>query len=319
MNSKKHQGIPIHNLANFKDYHLKYNLSLPLRYTEQLNTAEQAHLSVFSRSEHPCRNQLAASRLDFYKISLVTVGTGFFTYGGQEFEIKPNTLLFINPHDVKTWQATSEEQDGYYCLFNEQFFASTVAQVHELKQYPYFIPGAPIAAPVLSLSQGQMDIVLPLFLKLYREFNGYASGRQEVLRLTLQLLMAETRRFMPPQFEQASPANAAFQLTQRFLDLLEKQFPIESKYERLVTKAPGQFADALAVHPNHLNACVKSLTGKTVREHLKNRITSEAQALLKYTDWQVSEIAYTLGFEEPVSFIHFFKKEVGLSPLSYRD
>jgi AraC family transcriptional activator of pobA len=316
MNKKTHQGIPVINLADFHAYHSQYYWSLPEKYTTQLNYANQPHFSAFSRSEYRCKGQLAASRLDFYKVTFVTEGTGLFTYGSHQYEIKPNTLIFINPNEVKTWEATSEAQDGFYCLFNEQFLTQTASQLHEFNQYPYFGKSQP---PVLFLTPAQVAIIQPLFLKLYQEFNELNSGRQEILRLTLQLLLAEARRFTSSAAEVTTPNNAAYHLTQRFLELLEKQFPIENKTDQLLTKAPAQFAEALAVHTNHLNACVKNITGKTVREHIQKRTVNEAIALLKYTDWRVSEIAFTLGFEEIASFTHFFKKETGYPPLIFRD
>jgi AraC family transcriptional regulator, transcriptional activator of pobA len=40
---------------------------------------------------------------------------------------------------------------------------------------------------------------------------------------------------------------------------------------------------------------------------------------LKQTPWNVSEIAYTLGFDEVAHFSNFFKKHTSLSPLKYRN
>jgi len=40
--------------------------------------------------------------------------------------------------------------------------------------------------------------------------------------------------------------------------------------------------------------------------------------LLKYTDWSVSKIAYTLGFEYPTYFNNFFNKITGVAPSSIK-
>jgi AraC family transcriptional activator of pobA len=45
---------------------------------------------------------------------------------------------------------------------------------------------------------------------------------------------------------------------------------------------------------------------------------SEAKALLKHTDWNIADIAYALGFEEPAHFNNFFKKQALASPKSFR-
>ena len=58
--------------------------------------------------------------------------------------------------------------------------------------------------------------------------------------------------------------------------------------------------------------------GKTTTDVISTRIIQEAKILLKQTDWNVSEIAYCLGFEEVAHFSNFFRKQTTLSPLAFR-
>jgi AraC-like DNA-binding protein len=67
-----------------------------------------------------------------------------------------------------------------------------------------------------------------------------------------------------------------------------------------------------------LNRVVKEVTGKTTTDHISERITREAKALLLHTDWSVSQIGYCLGFEYPAYFNNFFKKQTNLTPNSIR-
>ncbi len=48
------------------------------------------------------------------------------------------------------------------------------------------------------------------------------------------------------------------------------------------------------------------------------RILQEAKVLLKYSKWNVSEVAYSLGFNEVTHFNNFFKKHLNLSPTIFR-
>lgn len=52
--------------------------------------------------------------------------------------------------------------------------------------------------------------------------------------------------------------------------------------------------------------------------HIAERIFSEAKALLQHTDWNISEVAYALGFEYPTYFNNFFKKRSGTTPKAIR-
>jgi AraC family transcriptional activator of pobA len=74
----------------------------------------------------------------------------------------------------------------------------------------------------------------------------------------------------------------------------------------------------LTIHVNHLNRALKETTQKTTSEIIAERILQEAKILLKHTDWNISEIAYSLGFEEPTHFNNFFKKNIQLTPRQFR-
>ncbi|CAN5519968.1 hypothetical protein BH11BAC3_BH11BAC3_13580 [soil metagenome] len=78
------------------------------------------------------------------------------------------------------------------------------------------------------------------------------------------------------------------------------------------------YADKLAVHVNHLNKVLKENTGKTTTELISSRVLQEAKILLKQTDWNISEISGSLGFEEVAHFSNFFKKQTNLAPLTFR-
>ncbi|MDJ1467325.1 helix-turn-helix transcriptional regulator [Cytophagaceae bacterium DM2B3-1] len=82
-------------------------------------------------------------------------------------------------------------------------------------------------------------------------------------------------------------------------------------------KTASEFADQLYVHPNYLNALVKNQTGKTLREHIQDRLLYEAKVLLTQTDWDIWTISYVLGFSEQAAFTTFFSKKEGASPLNF--
>jgi AraC-like DNA-binding protein len=83
-------------------------------------------------------------------------------------------------------------------------------------------------------------------------------------------------------------------------------------------RSAKDYADRLAVHVNHLNKVLKENTGKTTTGIISSRVLQEAKILLKQTDWNVSEIAYCLGFEEVAHFSNFFRKQTSFSPMGFR-
>ncbi|HVX48557.1 MAG TPA: helix-turn-helix transcriptional regulator, partial [Chitinophagaceae bacterium] len=111
---------------------------------------------------------------------------------------------------------------------------------------------------------------------------------------------------------------ASARVSSLFIELLERQFPIESPHQTLALRTAKDYADRLAVHVNHLNKVLKETMGKTTTEIIGSRIMQEAKILLKQTNWSISEIAYSLGFEEVAHFSNFFKRHTAYSPVAFR-
>lgn len=144
------------------------------------------------------------------------------------------------------------------------------------------------------------------YVRKYDLIRHYAAG---VMHYALKLHPAETLHPHP---------DAKARLTAVFLELLERQFPIEPPAQRFALRSARDAAQRLAVHVNHLNYCGRATTGKTTTDHLAARLASEAKSLLRHTDWNIAEISYRLGFDEPAHFTYFFKKHTGLAPSAFR-
>jgi AraC family transcriptional activator of pobA len=251
------------------------------------------------------------SRRDFYKITLIR-GRNQYHYADKSIEIDGPTLVFFNPQVPYTWQAVSGDTTGFFCIFREAFFSGRFNA--GLTDLPLFQPGGKPAYP---LDAGQEAYVGALFEKMLDEINSDYILKYDLL----QNYVSELIHYALKQ----RPSNALFQhpdarsrLTAVFVELLERQFPIESPARRLTLRSAGDFAHQLAVHVNHLNRCVRETTGKTTTDHIADRLAGEARALLRHTDWNIAEIGYSLGFDEPAHFNYFFKKHTGLAPSTFR-
>ncbi|MBW8685836.1 helix-turn-helix domain-containing protein [Chitinophaga rhizophila] len=274
----------------------------------------KSNFTIHSRSTNPCREYISASRRDYYKITLMTKGGGIMTLGQRSYVIKAPAIVFINQLEPKTWQPEGE-QDGYYCRFTENLFEMHRHSREELLHHPLFQTGA---NPVLSLTEQQRDYMLQLFGHLLKENKDCNPYRQEAILIYLQLLLLEAKRIGAPEVIPHRSLTTAQLLAERFTDTLEKQFPITSELEQIQLKTAGDFAQVLNVHPNHLNATVKRVTGRTTSEHIRQRMLLEARLLLLHTDWPIAAIAHSLGFEEPANFSHFFKSQTGHTPHTFR-
>jgi AraC family transcriptional activator of pobA len=252
------------------------------------------------------------SRKDFYKINLTT-GKFIFHYADKSLETEENFLLFANPHIPYSCDAVSPKFSGYTCLFTEEFL-KLGDRSESFKQSPLFKIGG---TPVLKIDKEQYEFITSIFKRMLSEQGTDYAFKDELIRNHINLIIHEAVKMQPSE-SYSKQKSAAERITAVFLELLERQFPIESTQRPLKLKTAQDFADGLSLHVNYLNSAVKNVTGKPTTTHISDRIISEAKALLQHTDWSISEIAYALGFEYPTYFNNFFKKKTGEIPKSVR-
>ncbi len=63
----------------------------------------------------------------------------------------------------------------------------------------------------------------------------------------------------------------------------------------------------------------KKVFNNTPNNYISNQKLKRAKELLRITDMPISEIAYGVGFNDPLYFTRIFKKKIGSSPTQYRE
>lgn len=253
------------------------------------------------------------SRKDFYKICLTT-GKSNIHYLDRSFEQEGTILFFGNPHIPYSWETISTTYAGYTCLFSEEFLKLS-ERSESLLQSPFFKIGG---TPILKISEEQRLFLNTLFQKMIEEQESDYPFKDELIRNYISLIIHEALKLQPSDSKHQEK-KASARITSIFLELLERQFPIETYDSPLKLRTAQDYASFLNVHTNYLNRAVKEVTNKSTTTHITERILAESKALLQHTDWNVSEIAYALGFEYPTYFNNFFKKHIGTNPKSLRE
>jgi AraC-like DNA-binding protein len=252
------------------------------------------------------------SRKDFYKIC-ITTGKSRIHYADRSFEAEGTVLFFGNPHVPYSWETLSSTYVGYTCLFSEEFL-NVSERTDILQQSPFFRIGG---TPILTITEQQRAFLNTIFQKMIEEQDSKYVYKDDIIRSYINLVMHEAMKLQPSEnYDQHK--NAASRITAVFLELLERQFPIESPGKPLQLRSPQDYAQDMALHINYLNRSVKEITGKPTTAHITERIISEAKALLQHTDWNIADIAYALGFEYPSYFNNYFKRMTGTNPSSLR-
>lgn len=248
----------------------------------------------------------------FYKIVL-SIGNVNILYGDQHLKLNGTYLFVSNPRIPYSVEIVSEVQTGYSCLFTPEFIQPEKF-TESMQLSALFDRGA---NPVYKINDEQLDRISQLFEKMIAEEAAGYEYKDDVMRLYISMLLHETIK-MRSHDHRILPVDASYRITRQFLELLERQFPVESLKMPLNLHTAQDFANYLGIHVNSLNRAIKKVTGKSTTVLISNRIVMEAIALLELTDWNISEIAYALGFEYPNYFSTFMKKNTGNPPKFYR-
>lgn len=250
------------------------------------------------------------SRRDYYKVSLVT-GHSKIHYADRCYEICESALVFTNPMIPYHWEPISEIQTGFICIFTEAFFNN----FGRLQNYPVFMSAE---NAVITLPPAQLQQFQHIFGKMQDELDSSYAYKYDLLRNLLMETVHEAQKLQPAYGKPSLGATAHERIAVLFSELLERQYPIELNNQRVVLTSASAFANSLNVHVNHLNKALKEITGNSTSQLISSRMLQEAKTLLKNSDWAVSEIAWSLGFDEPNHFSTFFKRHTGVSPKQFR-
>jgi len=277
---------------------------------------EIGHFNVFRLDELLARKKdrdvMPYNRRAYYKISLIS-GRNKAEYADKVIDIERNALLFATPRIPYNWLPQDDNQSGNFCIFTADFLVQNKSGV-VLDQLPIFQPGG---YPIFQLSDEEAVEITAIFNKMHKELSADYAYKYDLLRNYVLELIHYGQKLQPAT--SLYPAHtASARVSSLFIELLERQFPIASPHQKIVLRTAKDYADRLAVHVNHLNKVLKEHTGNTTTAMISGRLLQEAKILLKQTDWNISEIAWCLGFEQVSHFSNFFRKQTSVAPLAFR-
>jgi len=285
-------------------------------FLDENNNKDIGHFNVFNIADlyKSCTNKASMpyNRRTYYKISLIN-GKNKAEYADKVVDIKDHAILFATPKIPYKYIPQDDNQSGHFCIFTKDFLAKSKSGL-VLDELPIFKPNGEF---IYHIDAKQYKAIEQVFEKMHEEITSDYAYKYDLLRNYVIELIHYGQK-LTPIISEENTLNASARISTLFIELLERQFPIEAPTQGIQLKTATDFAERLGVHVNHLNKVLKEITGKTTTEIIASRITQEAKILLRQTNWNVSEIAFSLGFEEVAHFSNFFKKSTKLSPLAYR-
>jgi AraC-like DNA-binding protein len=274
------------------DHYLKHSFSFQIHRLEKVIEAWQGVIPAYRQSQ--------------FFITLIKKGKGEKTIGHFSFPIERNTLLIIPQRVAQSSRYDSLDCSGFLLSFDEGFFFQHFLPKHLIARKRVFRKSG---KPFVVLTPKQASKLSVIFEYLLEEYNGNLNNKDEMIATKVLELLLQCDRYMTDA-EPEQSEDSYSELVDSFNELIQNNFKTEHSVQF--------YADALHMHPNHLNFLMKKYTGTTAKHTIADHIFLEAKHLLDSTSLTVKEIAYELGFPTPGCFSSFMKKMSKVSPSNYR-
>lgn len=238
-------------------------------------------------------------RYDFYQLLWFTKvgGDDIYFLDFNEYKIEKDQIVLIFPGQIDKLDV--EGKEGYLFTIHNDIFYNISLQLNSDYLNGYF------SNIFISL-----DIDTKVRLEKINEliFLEYNSGN----RLGLMKSYMEALLFhVSALFEDSHTLNNGDIFVAELMKLIDNNFICE--------KETDFYANSLGVTNRKINELCKKGTGKTVKQHLQEKLILEIKKEIRLRRKSLKEIAFDLGFNEPAYFTRFFKQHTNLTPTEFRD
>lgn len=234
-------------------------------------------------------------------------------YGKTEYDYDDETVVSFAPGQVtETRMVPGVLPKSIGLLIHPDYLLHTpLAQ--KMKDYSFFSYSSNEA---LHLSPQEREVITECMNHIKVELSNPEDKYSKAIIISnIELLLDYCMRFYARQFDTREKINAT--LIAKFENLLDEYLSGDiAKKEGLPNVA--YFANKLFLSPNYFGDLVKKQTGHTAQEYVQQKVIREAKTRLLNGEYNVSEIAYSLGFQYPQHFIRFFKRRTGVTPKQYQ-
>lgn len=249
---------------------------------------------------------------DFYMIGLKNVKAGYWLYGRTKFDHDKGSMVFWKPRQVIEIKNLEFEEDGFILLFHEDFLLGSALQ-REILRYSFLDYETDEA---LHLSPKEERIIRALYESIALEYaNNQDEFSKEIILANVNSILRYSERFYKRQF--INRKHLTGKTVTAFSKSLEKYIQ-DGRLEKEGLPTVAEMAAQLNMSPRYLSTLLKIETGKTTQELIHISLIGVAKDRLRRSDEHVSEVAYSLGFENMSYFAKLFKKETGSTPKDFK-
>ena len=245
-------------------------------------------------------------RLPFYEIIVIEEMNGRLVLDSSSYENVTNRVFLLCPGRVRSWEKVTNIK-GVIIHFSEEFLfelsfrTNAMWELNILKEMSRY--------DSLNISREELKDVEELLRLILKEYNVRAVEFISSIRAYINIFLIMLYRIYEKGFEGDDSMG--------YSNICEA-------FQRLVLLHVGErksvhfFAKQLNISMGYLNEKVKQQLGITPGEVIRQTMVNEAKRLIANTDLSMTEVAEALGFDDGSYFCRLFKREMGISPIKFR-
>jgi len=216
-----------------------------------------------------------------------------FVHPGDVGLINPNQIHFVRPVDKKLIKVI-------IIAFNRSFFNRL-----NLSPKANLMASDPQGTLILQGQQYESDVIPLLFRSVLKEHQAHQKVTPTIVSLMSLLITRLCEQNVPRK--ELKKGNFIYY---SFLKLLNEKIS--------TTHRVSHYAEALKLSEKSLNRACQAVAQSSAQIIIHQKINFEAKRQLIHDQSSAKEIAYSVGFTDPIQFSKFFKLHNGLTPLEYR-
>lgn len=276
---------------------------------------DKPQFAILDLNNHINTNQYRVTKPhihSFYQIIWFKHGKGKHFVDFKSYNVFENTIFFVAQNQVHYFDEDID-YEGVLIHFNEVFLVKNENEMEFFLKCNLF--NNPYQPPSCSIGK-EMDGILGEYIsQMEREFeNKEEFGKELILRNCLKSFLIQILR-RKNELENSSDQPTEI-IDEKRLQLVKFVNLITENYQKGFTIS--EYARLLHISSRSLSELTHQLLNKTPSQMIQERIILEAQRMLLYSDLNINQIGYRLGFDDASYFVKYFKKHTKTSPSEFR-
>lgn len=248
----------------------------------------------------------------FYQVIWFKTGKGKHSVDFHTYEVFDNAIFFVAPNQVHYFDGNIN-YEGILLHFNHLFLVNGQSPLDVFLNVDLF--NNPYQQPSCCIDAGTNDILDNYISQIKTELESEETfGKEMILSNYLKSLLIQIQRRKNKIENTANSLLTVFD--EKRVQLMTFVNLIEENYKKGFSVT--EYARLLHISSRSLSDLTQQQISKTPSQMIQERIVLEAQRLLLYSDLNVTQIGYRLGFDDASYFVKYFKKHTSVSPLEFR-